>query len=147
MPSSLVEIMTALGEQIEQRLGGSVDPLIENLQVVPMLWASPTPPAIDIYPGDPFQEGIAFGRGNNAIFLTVRARVDTPDNEGAQQMLLGLMDPSADESLALAVLSDRHLGGTISDLQVTGPTNYGVFQDAGGNGNWLGCTWTVQVLP
>lgn len=142
--------MQALADQIDVQLGGAgtSDPLIENLQVVGELFPNATPPAIDVYPADPFQEGIAYGRGNNALRFTVRARVNTPDHEGAQLLLLSMMDPRAETSLALAVLSDKTLGGKVDDLQVSGPSDYGIFDAIGINtGAYLGCTWLVEVLP
>jgi len=149
LPSSLIEIMEALAAQLVDELGGppADAPVIPQLQVVPLLESDPTPPALDIYPANPFQEGIAFGRGNVEIFLTVRARVTTADQGGGQLLLLSMMDPNAVESVALAITSDRTLGGTVENAIVTGPTDYGVFVDAGGGGALLGCTWTVQITP
>lgn len=145
--SSLVEIMEALAGQIQDTLVGTADPLIDGLQVYPFLLVNPTPPAIDIYPGDPFQEGIAFGRANNNMFFNVRARVNTPDHEGAQELLLSMMDPRETTSVALALTDDKTLGGKVEHVSVAGPSDYGVFVDPGGAGAWLGCTWRVEVLP
>jgi hypothetical protein len=149
LPSSLPAIMQALADQIETELGGvpADDPVIPGLQVVSLLESDPTPPAIDIYPANPFQEGIAFGRGNVEIFLTVRARVTTADQGAGQLLLLSMMDPNAAESVALAITSDRTFSNTVEDAIVTGPTDFGVFVDAGGGGALLGCTWTVQITP
>lgn len=140
--------MDALATQIMSQLSGTANPLIENLQVDGRLIPSPTPPAIDVYPADPFQEPFTFGRGNNLLFLTVRARVTTVDNEGGQDLLLSMMDPSATTSVAKAITYDKTLGGTVGKVSVIeGPSSYGVFQDAGGQGALLGCTWRVQVTP
>jgi len=150
--AALQDIMLALADQIAVELtGGSTSPgtgtpAVDGLAVNPMLVWNPTPPAIDVYPADPFQNGIAFGRGNNEIFLTVRARVDTPDHEAAQDLLLSLMDPVAVTSVAAAITSDRTLGGVVERVDVEGPTDYGVFIDPGG-GALLGCTWKARVTP
>ena len=144
--------MQALRDQIAVELtGGSTSPgtatpAVDELTIYPLLQWSPTPPAIDVYPADPFQNGIAFGRGNNEIFLTVRARVDTPDHEAAQDLLLSLMDPVAVTSLAGAVTADRTLGGTVERVDIEGPSDFGVFIDPGG-GALLGCTWKARVTP
>lgn len=138
--------MAALADQVRDTLEDE----IEGIQVEPMLVINPScsPVAVDVYPADPFQTGIAFGLANNEMMLLIRARVNTPDTDGAQDVLLSLMDPFADTSLAQAVLADRTLSGTVEDAVVSeGPSNYGIFADAGGQGNYLGCTWTVKVTP
>lgn len=148
--STVAAIMDALAAQIQTELGGTADPLIERLQVDGRLIPSPTPPAIDVYPGDPFQERMTMGHGagNNELFFTVRARVSTADNEAGQDLLLSLMDPDAPESLAEAVLSNRTLGGVVERVgNVDGPSQFGLFGDPGGQGNLLGCTWRVRVIP
>lgn len=145
---TLSEIMQALAGQIEGTLGGTADPqTIEGLNVYPKLEWNPTPPAIDVYPDTPFQEQIAFGKANNDMNFTVRARVNTPDNEGAQELLLSMMDPRSDESVALAILADRTLSGTVEWISVEGPSDYGVFVEPSGAGAFLSCTWRVKVTP
>ncbi len=145
---TLVQIMQALAGQLEDNLGGTASPqTIEGLSVYPLLEVNPTPPAIDIYPDTPFQEAEAFGPANNSLNFTVRARVNTPDNDGAQELLLSMMDPRATESVALAILSDTTLGGTVEYVAVEGPSDYGVFVEPSGAGAFLSCTWRAKVLP
>jgi len=140
--STLTQIMDAMAAQLEDEIG----PLIENLQVQGRLIPSPTPPSIDIYPGDPFQDLLTFG-AQNELFFTVRARVHTADNEAGQELLLSMMDPESATSVAQAIRSDRKLGNTVSQATVVeGPSAFGVFTDAGGEGSLLGCTWRVRVL-
>lgn len=135
--------MDALASQIATQLADD----IENLQAYGRLLPSPTPPAIDVYPADPFQEPLAMGKGNNIVLLTVRARVGTADNEGGQDLLLSMMDPEADTSVAQAIEYDRTFGGKVGKANVSaGPSAFGVFSDAGGQGSLLGCTWTVRVI-
>lgn len=150
--ASPAEIMLALADQIALALTGgttspgTATPAVDGLAVNPMLVWNPSPPAIDIYPADPFQEGIAFGKGNNEMNFTIRARVNTPDHDGAQELLLSLMDPVAVTSVAAAVVDDRTLGGAVEHVAVEGPTDYGFFVDPGG-GALLGCTWRARVTP
>ncbi len=145
---TLTEIMQALAGQIENNLGGTADPqVIEGLSVYPLLELNPTPPAIDVYPDTPFQEAAAFGPGNNSLNFTVRARVNTPDNDGAQELLLTMMDPASSESVALAILEDTTLGGTVEHVAVEGPSDYGVFVEPSGNGAYLSCTWRARIFP
>ena len=135
--------MDALASQIATRLVA-----IEDLQVDGRFIPNPTPPAIDVYPADPFQQPLAMGKGNNQFSLTVRARVGTADSEGGQDLLLSMMDPQAAPSVAQAIMFSRTLGGVVGKVNVSaGPSAFGVFGDAGGQGSLLGCTWTVQVIP
>ncbi len=143
-----MEIMAAIVGQVEETLGGTASPqIVEGLNVYPMLETNPTPPAIDIFPGTPFQEASAFGPANNTMNFDVRARINTPDSGGAQEVLLGMMDPNATESVAQAILSDRTLGGTIDDLNVEGPSDYGTFIEPSGAGAFMSATWRVVVYP
>ena len=150
--ASPAEIMLALADQIALTLtGGTTSPgtaaaAVAELSVNPLLVWNPSPPAIDIYPADPFQEGIAFGKGNVDMNFEVRARVNTPDHDGAQELLLSLMDPVAVTSVAAAIVSDRTLGGVVEHVMVEGPSDYGFFVDPGG-GALLGCTWKARVTP
>ena len=138
----LTAIMDALGAQLEAELT-----TIDGLQVVPRIMWNPTPPAIDIYPAVPFQDEDAMG-GSKEIFLLVRARVNTPDHDGAQEILLGMMDPASADSLEAAIRSDRTLGGVVQYAHVMpdSPSDFGAFVDPGGNA-LLGATWRIRVLP
>lgn len=141
--------MDALASQIGDVLcSGTADPLIEQLQVESRLVFNPSPPSIDVYPSDPFQEALAMGAGNNEIFFNVRARVSTAENEGGQDLLLSMMDPAANTSVLKAILSDRTLGNVAQISTVEGPSAFGVFPDPGSTGgSLLGCTWRVGVFP
>jgi hypothetical protein len=148
LPDATVgEIMDALAEQMMDVLCGTVNPVIEQLQVEPRMVFNPTPPAIDIYPADPFTEQIAYGPGNRELMFIVRARVSTVESEGGQDLLLSMMDPREPTSVAGAVEASSTLGGVVEDVSVEGPTGFGVFPSVGTDGNLLGCTWTVAVLP
>jgi hypothetical protein len=152
------EILDALANQIQAQLSdsiGTADPLIDDLQVYQRMTWNPTPPTIDMYPGDdPFQEQVGMGRGNNALYFTVRARVNTPEHEGAQDLLLAMMDPQDSLSVSAAITAAgtaspaKTLGGVVESVSVEGPSNFGIFTDPGPTaGSLLGCTWRVQVLP
>ena len=155
MSLSVQEIQDAMANHIHDRMAatvGTADPVMEALQVNSRLVWNPSPPSIDIYPGDPFQEGLAFGRGDQAMFFTVRARVNTPDHEGAQDLLLAMMDPQQDLSVAAAITAAgtaapaKTLGGMVENVTVEGASDFGVFVDPNGS-PLLGCTWRVRVLP
>jgi hypothetical protein len=140
--ATLGEVMTALTAQLQTTL----DPLIEDLQVTPTMTFNPTPPSIDIYPSDPFQEQIAFGSRQVEVFFDVRARVSTAENEGGQDLLLSMMDPGAAPSVVRAIAANRTLGGKVQDAVVEPPSNFGAYVDPGGAGALLGCTWRARVI-
>lgn len=142
--SDIASIMDALAAQIEARLS----PNITDLQVDGRFIPNPTPPAIDVYPAPEFQVPLAMGKGNNYFLFEVRARVGPIDNEGMQNTLLSMMDPAAATSVAQAIMYDRDLGGTVAKVNISeGPSGFGLFLDTLGNARWMGCTWTVQVVP
>jgi hypothetical protein len=145
--SSLLQIQEALANQIRSTLSGTADPLIESLQVEPLMMFNPTPPAVDIYPADPSQEPAGFGRGNREVYITVRARVSTAEHEKGQELLLSMMDYDSTTSLEKAIEANRTLGGVVGKLVVSGPSGFGIFPDPGGDGSLLGCTWSVRVFP
>jgi len=139
--SPKLAFMVALAAQIDAQLS----PLLPNIQAVGGAIWNPTPPCIDMLPDDPFEELIAFS-GKKATHLVLRARTDTPDREGAQELLIALMDSESDVSLEQAVLFDDTLGGIVEQITVeSGPSEFGAFVDPGGTA-LLGCTWRLQVL-
>lgn len=132
-------MMSALAETLADELD------IQDLQVEDRLHPNPTPPAIDIYPSSPFTEVIAMG-ARHQYWFTVRARVSTAENEGAQDLLLAMMDSDEAESVETAIRSVKtYAGAQLGDIE--GPTEFGVFVDSGGNGSLLGCTWRVALIP
>ena len=145
--ASLVEIVEALADALE-----AVRLEIEDVQIHPYYLLNPTPPAIDIYPGDPFQQGAAFGTSGNDCFFTVRARAATADSDAGQGLLLQLLDINGPASVEAALVSDQTLGGLVDSLAVgeagtPGVTGYREYvEDTAVNGRLLGCEWRVRVL-
>ena len=134
--------MDALAAQLETELA----PHVTNLQVVGRMTFNPTDPCIDIYPDDPFQEASGFGEMDTDLHFVVRARVSTVDHEGAQDMLLALMDPTGDASVRKAVSADKTIGGTVQDAVCFPPSDFAAFvAPAPSKGALLGCTWSVTV--
>jgi len=145
-PPLIEDIFAALMTQI----AGEVIPAsAEGIQVSTeghLIW-SPTPPSIDVYPAEEFQSQESFGLGNTTVFVNVRARVNTPEHDGAQSLILSLMDPRAATSVQQAILSDQTLSGNVEQAMLSaGPSNYGIFPDPSGQGSYLGCTWTVRLV-
>ncbi len=136
----------ALAEQI--RAANLDNTLATPLQIAHLLVWNPTPPCLDIYPSEEYQLQESFGVANTVIFLEVRGRVNMPDHDGAQELLLSLMDPTAETSVQQAINADPTLGGEAEQaVVVAGPSNFGFFPspDPSSANGFTGCTWTVRV--
>ena len=143
--SSIPEIVEAIADSLEPLLTE-----IPDLQVFPYWLASCTPPSIDIYPGDPFQDGLGFGNGGADLFFTVRARVTTADSVAGQQLLYQMLEPET--GVGAALTADQTLGGVVDSLYIGEEGSPGVsglreyVEDVAVNGRLLGCEWRVRVL-
>ncbi len=105
-----------------------------------------SPTSVDIYPGDPFrgQETAGFQDLDGEYIFTVRARVTTPDIDGAQDMLLNMMDDEHDLCVASALEMNNDLDGYVAQVVVDGNTGFRLFNDP--PGEMLGCAWRVVVV-
>jgi hypothetical protein len=135
VPVSLSAAMEALATALQP-----IADELPGLQVYAFLNSNPTPPSLDIYPGDPFQTGAGFGVGQQQVFFTVRARVGTADEEAGTRQLLRLMDPNDRASVEAA----------LEDVAVVVPEGVSGFReylaDASSNGRLLGCEWRVTLF-
>lgn len=149
MTTPLPELLDAMADTLLAVVGPAVSPEVE-VQVVGRRNFNPTPPSIDIYPGDPFRDltdGTAgFQEVGGALLLTVRARVTTVDNTAGQELLLRFMDDEDDISVAGTLMEDQTLGGLASSVSVDGNSGYISYLDPGQDGALLGCEWRVRVL-
>jgi hypothetical protein len=137
---SLLELTAAIASQLEQRLV----PQVDVLQVTATANRNPTPPAIDLYPDDPFQEPDTYGVANRTAAFIVRARVTDLDVDAGQTLLLELMDPASTKSVIAALAEDGSFGGACQDSTVEGPTRWGDYTDASGE-TLLGCQWRLRT--
>lgn len=139
-------ILNAVASSLNEVMGP--DELGENaIQVVPRLNLDPqSPTSVDIYPGDPFRdrESAGFGDLDGMYVLTIRARVTTPDNDGAQDQLLALMDDENELCVAGAIEATPTLGGIVGQVVVDGNTGFRIFDDP--PGALLGCSWRLRVI-
>lgn len=138
---SLVALTEAIANQLQQ-----LNSRIPELQVGSQMLFTPTPPAIDLYPADPFQEQADFGPLVRTALFTVRARVSTIDSDGGQTLLLGLLDPAAPESVTAALTADPTFAGACQTSMVEGPSGYIQYTDpVGQSQNLLGAEWRLHV--
>jgi hypothetical protein len=128
---------------IMQALAESLEPItveIPGLQITPYLNPNPTPPCLDIYPGDPFETGAGFGVSEAQLFFTIRARVSTADTEAGQLLLLRMLDPSDSASVEAAIEDIA----TVVPEGVSGFREY--LEEQASNGRLLGCEWRVSTF-
>ena len=143
--AGLIEIMDEVADQIRAAMAAVTD---VDVQVEPRLLVNPTPPAIDIYPADTprDRETAGFAAGDDdGYYLTVRARVQTADNEAGQNLLLAFFDPTNTLSIGQALYDDPTLNGYASDLDIAGQTGYALYPTE--EGTLLGCQLNVRVIP
>jgi hypothetical protein len=131
---SLWEYAEAMAQAIQERL----EIEIKGIQIVPYPLFKPVQPAIDIYPGSPFQEGAAFGSGDHLVHWVVRARVSTADQVSGFRLLLRLLDPNDPASVQRALEDAGYVvgsDGSVSDFQV--------YTEQDGR-QLIGCEWVVE---
>lgn len=148
MPTAtLAELLEEMADTIRAVVGPEVAET--EVQVTGLRNFNPTPPSIDIYPGDPFRDttGAGFTDTGGELIVTVRARVATVDNQAGQLLLLRLMDDEDPIGVAPTLMEDQTLNGRASSVYVEGNSGYVQYVEGGTEGGaWLGCEWRVRVL-
>lgn len=115
---------------------------ISGLQITPFMNPNPTPPSLDVFPAGP--SGTKAAQGVWEQLFTVRARISTPDDIAAQELLLALMDPQGPSSVSSALEADPTFGGVVESSQLLDRSGFTPY--AGVGGDWLGCEWQVATL-
>src|SRR5580765_7975305 len=132
-----------MADQIEDQLGALVETY--RIQVIGRMVNSPSPPTIDMYPGDLSRgtDAAAFGTMCEHLF-TVRARVNDNDSSGNQELLLGFMDENNALGIAAALTADTTLGGLATSLDCMDPTGYVTYPF--GDQSLIGFQFTCKVI-
>lgn len=145
--AGLIDILDELGAQIRTVMEETTD---VDVQVEGRMVVSPTPPTIDVYPGDVsrFPESAGFGLldDRGGYQFTVRARVATGDSFAGQDLLLAFMDDTNALCIASALQDDPTLNGLASSVSAQDPTGYVIYPE-GDAGSLLGFQFTCVVLP
>ena len=146
--ASLADLLDEIADTLLAAVGPQV-PEVE-VQVTGRRNFNPTPPSIDVYPGDPFRETpdmSGYQQTMGDLILTVRARVTTVDNIAGQDLLLRFMDEEDPISVAALLMEDQTLNGLASSVYVEGNSGYLSYLEGGDDGGpLLGCEWRVRVL-
>jgi hypothetical protein len=116
---------------------------ISDLQVSAYMLANPTPPNVQVIPGDTDYD-LAMHRGLDELTMRVVVSVGLVADIGAQKNLDEYLAGSGPRSIKQAVESDPTLGGVVADVTVTAATGPKVL--ATEQGGVLFSEWTVQVL-
>ncbi len=136
-------IVAVLEDAIVAELGFAV-------QFSPRRLMSPTPPVIDMWPGNAGEQRDGAAAGfqdvNGALLFTVRARVAAADNEAEQELLYALCDEEDPACVAVALMADQTLNGLASSVEVLGPSEPTIYQDVAGQTPLLGVQWRVEIL-
>src|SRR5262245_59500260 len=139
--ASLPDIAQALADALE-----GVTEAVDGLQVHPYMNPNPTPPSIDIFPADPFQDPEGFS-ASKRLYFTVRARASAADQETSGQLaLLQLLEPTGPTSVEEA-LCWNGLGGVVGSVTVAAesPSGYRLYADPGGV-TTIGVEWRLEVM-
>lgn len=137
----LVDVLLGIANVLDSQLANGVD----AIQIEPRMILTPTPPSLDVYPGDPFAETITFNGDREQLF-TIRARVAAGDQASGQELLLELMDHHSGSVIA-ALASDRTLDGTVDDSVVEGPSGFDAFPIPSTSAvELLGCVWRLRAI-
>jgi hypothetical protein len=136
------DLLDAMADQIRTALASVTD---VEVQVEPRMVSTPSPPTIDMYPGDVSRgtDAAAFGLEGEFLF-TVRARVNENDADANQDLLLAFMDDVNALSVAMALVDEPTLGGLASDMDCINPTGYVLYPH--GSETLLGFQFTARVI-
>ena len=143
MPSPQnMDLLDAMADTIRDALASVTD---VDVQVEPRMVSAPTPPTVDMYPGDVSRgtDGRAFGVDGEFLF-TVRARVAMNDDVAQQDLLLGMMDEYNGLSVAGALYDEPTLNGLATSLDCIDPTGYVLYPF--GQETLLGFQFTARVI-
>jgi len=148
--SSLREILEAAADQIRETMEADAD---WDIQVEPTMILNPTPPAIDMYPADPFTSDRAAGHGetyadmDDGFLVNVRARVAPNDNIANQEVLLELLDAESDICLVQCLYDDPTLGGNAADLILDQTSGFSLVPKIDGSAVHIGVIWRFLIIP
>lgn len=98
-----------------------------------------TPPAVDFYPDQEFQDGAGFGIASKRLRWVVRARVNNADGDAASTLLYRLLEPTDPASVEAAL---AEVGVVVpSDGTVSGFTQ----SSDDPSGEMIGAVWRVAM--
>lgn len=147
----ITEIRAAIADQLEDAFTGAD----WDIQVGAKMIGNPTPPTVDVYPGDPTRDDTTLAGGfagtdadaGDAIWINVRARVSMADTDAGQDILDEFGSPDSDLSIVQALYDDPTLGGIAADVDFVAMGGYELVPRIDGSGPDLGVVWRFAVIP
>jgi len=133
---TLAQAVTAMVNALK-----TIQTQIPELQVYGYPNGNATPPSIDMYAGEPFQDGAGFGVGSKRVWWTVRARVSVADPETGNKLLIRFLDPQ-DAASVEAALAKTDVAAVGNEGSVSGLRSY---SDTG-ELDMLGAEWRVEMF-
>ncbi len=122
---------------------------VTGTQVSAYMLASPTPPAIHVFPGGPagdFEYHAAMVDGTEIWPFTIQAFVPGTSDIGAQKNLDSYIQSTGSQSVKAGLEGgDSTLGGIVLDLIVERCIPYQVFVFEGQRAPCIGAEWHLQV--
>lgn len=145
--AGLIEILDEMAAQT----ASVIDAFVEfEVQTIGRMVINPTPPTIDMYPGDIARglDSAAFGDTLGEYLITVRARVSMADQDAGQNFLLQLMDDADELNLIQALLIDPTLNGLAASLDARDPSGFREYLLPGVDprGALIGFQFTAHVI-
>jgi hypothetical protein len=128
--------------EIIDAVAASLDPLtseVVGLQITAFMNPTPTPPSIDVYPAD--VSGLPVSQNGWEEMVTVRARMTTPDDRAAQEVLFSMMDVSGPTSVIELLTVDPTLGGVVGGSAVDERSGFQPYP-----GDYFGCEWRLRTI-
>jgi hypothetical protein len=132
---------------IRQGLANALAPLntpTSWIQITPYMIVNPTPPHIQIMPGE-ITYDIAGRRGGDELIFVVQGFVVANFDVNSQKKLDQMLADGGPMSVKALVEADRRLGGVIDDLRVRRNSGYNVYS-LQSRGPVLGADWEVEVV-
>ena len=117
---------------------------IRDIQVSAYMLASPTPPAIHIFPAS-IDYDFGMNRGLDIVHFTVEALVAFGLDQGGQIRMDRLLAPTGMQSVKESIEADRTLGQMVQDLRVERMSRYRVEAIPNQNDPALVAEWLVRV--
>jgi len=141
---SVLEVAEALADALQ-----NVSPQFTMTVEPRMVFAPAADACIDIFPANPAEGDLAFGKTPRIYWFTIRLRVPTNDPDGAQDFLYAARDADGPESVRAALLYDEPLGGVADGLLFDANTPSGFYlssDTANEPPKYLAEDWRVGVL-
>lgn len=110
---------------------------------------NPTPPTLHVIGITATDYDVTFGRGGDAITMTIQGVAGSTAGQAAQEQLDAWLDTTGTTSVKAAIESERPsavtLGGIVASCRVTGTTGARITRLLNGTDVWY-AEWTLEII-